>query len=268
MTAIVFTRSLRDQARALAGWGAGLVLLTLTYLAFYPTIHQSGIDLQKVFDSMPQSLRDAFLGSGADYNSPTGYLGTELFSFLLPVLLLAVTVSGASRAVAGEESGGTVDMLLATPLSRRRLVVEKALAATLPALPLGVAVWVVVTVLGPLFSLTVDLGDLAVAILAVALMAIGFGMLAVVISAATGSRGLGAGVAAAVAVALYVLNALAPSVTLLQTLDHVISPFHWSGGPGVLSAGVPWPGMVALILLPVVLLAFAIPLYEKRDLST
>jgi len=267
MQADVLRRTLADQWRALAAWTVGLVLLSLTYAAFYPVIRHSGINFQNLFNQLPAGFRDAFLGAGVSYATPVGYLGTELFAFLVPALLLAVGVTATSRALAGEESGGTIDLLLATPLPRGRLVVEKALAGVLPLFGLAAAVWLVIAVLGPAFGLTVDLGGLAVALLAVVLLATCFAMLALLVSSASGQRGLGAGIAAAAAVATYVLNALAPSVSSLQGVDAAASPFHWSGGPSVLADGVSWTGLGLLMAVPLVLLALTVGAYERRDLS-
>src|ERR1035437_7849872 len=145
MHADVFRRELADHWRALFAWSAGAVLLSAVYIFFYPSIHTSGAGIQQLLDSMPAALRNAFLGSGVSYLSPSGYLGTELFGFLVPVLLLVMGVLAGGRA-------------------------------------------------------------LAVALVAVALLAAGFGMLAFVVASATGSSGVGGGIAAALAVAMYVLN--------------------------------------------------------------
>lgn len=267
MQAVVLRRNVADQARSMAAWTAGLMLLALMYMALYPTIHSSGVNIQQLLEQMPKALRDAFLGAGVDYNTPTGYLGTELFALIVPIVLLVVAVVGGSRALAGEEGAGTIDLLLATPLARTRLVIEKSVASALPVIVMAAATWVLVAAIGPAFGLRVDLPTLAAALTAVALMALGFGQIAMLVAGASGRRGLGAGVAGALAVATYALNAVAPSVSALQGINNAISPFHWSGGPGVLANGVQWTGMVALLALVLAALVMTIVAYERRDLS-
>lgn len=267
MGAVVLRRNVADQGRSMAAWTAGLMLLALMYMALYPTIHASGVNIQQLLDQMPKALRDAFLGAGVDYNTPAGYLGTELFALVVPIVLLVVAIVGGSRALAGEESGGTIDLLLSTPLARERLVIEKAAATALPVLLMAGATWVLVAGLGPAFGLRVDLVTLAAALTAIALMALGFGQIAMLVAGATGHRGLGAGAAGALAVASYALNAVAPSVSALKGVDNAISPFHWTGGPGALANGVPWNGMVALLALAVAALVLTAVTYERRDLG-
>jgi ABC-2 type transport system permease protein len=268
MHADVLRRELADHLRPALAWCTGAFLLASMYIAFYPTIRSSGAGIQQLLDSMPKGFRDAFLGSGVDYLSPAGYLGTELFSILAPALALVMAILAGSRALAGEECDGTIDLLLSTPVRRPRLVVEKAAGALLPVLAMMAVIWAAVAGIGPSQGLTVNLGELAVALLAVALLASGFGMLAFAVASATGSPGLGGGVAAAAAVATYVLNVLGSLVAVLGAFANAVSPFHWVGGAGVLANGVSLPGMLLLAACPAVLLGVSIVAYEGRDLTS
>jgi ABC-type transport system involved in multi-copper enzyme maturation permease subunit len=243
------------------------VVLALVYILFYSSIRRGGASIQQLLESLPKPLRRAFLGSGVDYLSPAGYLGAEIFSFLAPVLLVVMGILAGSRSLASEEHNGTIDLLLSTPLRRSQLTLAKALGALLPLFLVSAGIWMAVAVVGPSEGLTVDLGALAVALAAIALMAAGFGMIGLLVASATGSAGLGGGVAAAVAVTLYVLNVVGGAVRPLTGFADAVSPFHWVGGAGVLVHGVPWSGMVPLIMCPIVILVVSILVYERRDLT-
>ena len=54
-------------------------------------------------------------GGDLDYVSGAGYLGSELFAFMVPLLLLIAAIGAGARAIAGEEERGTLDLLLANP---------------------------------------------------------------------------------------------------------------------------------------------------------
>jgi ABC-2 type transport system permease protein len=263
----VFRRELADHRRSLIGCTAGAVLLGAMYIFFYPTIRSSGAGVEQLLDAMPKGFRDAFIGAGVDYLSPAGYLGTELFSIIVPALLLVMGVLAGGRALAGEEQNGTIDLLLCTPIRRSRLALEKAGGALLPLFVVGAAVWVMIAVVGPSQGLSVSLGRLAVAMLAVALLGAGFGMLAFLVASATGSAGVGGGIAAALAVAMYALNIIGSLVPGLTGFANAVSPFHWDGGSGALANGVPWAGLLLLIVCPIVLLGLSILAYERRDLT-
>jgi ABC-2 type transport system permease protein len=263
----VLQRELADHWRALLAWSVGAALLSAVYIFFYPAIRVGGAGIQKLLDSMPAAFRNAFLGSGGNYLSPSGYLGTELFSLLAPVLLLVMGILAGGRALAAEESNGTIDLLLSTPIRRRTLAVEKAVGGLLPLFVVTAAIWLVVAAIGPSQGITVGLGGLAVALVAVALLAAGFGMVAFLVASATGSSSLGGGLAAALAVALYVLNVVGSLVPALTAFSNAVSPFHWAGGAGVLTNGVAWSGLLLLVACPIVLLGLSILLYERRDLT-
>ena len=72
---------------------------------------------------------------------------------MVPLLLLVAAIGAGARATAGEEERGTLDLLLANPLSRRRLIAEKVAAlaceiSVLGARCLGGALLVGVKIVG------------------------------------------------------------------------------------------------------------------------
>ena len=97
-------------------------------VSVYPTVHANPA-LNRLVQQYPDALK-AFIGFGGevDYLSPAGYLGSELFSFMVPLLLLVAAIGAGARAIAGEEEAGTLELLLSCPVSRRRVVLEKLAA--------------------------------------------------------------------------------------------------------------------------------------------
>jgi ABC-2 type transport system permease protein len=263
----VVRREMADHRRSSIACAVGAVLLVMLYIFFFPTIKTSGASVQQLLNSMPKGLRATFMGQGVNYLSPPGYLGTEFFSALLPVLLMVMGILAGGRALAGEEQNGTIDLVLSTPIPRRRLAAEKAVGALLPLFLVVAALWVVIMVIGPTQQVKVSAGALAVALVAVALLGSTFGMLAFLVASATGSAALGGGVAAAVAVVMYALNLFGALVTGVTGFANAVSPFHWDGGAGVLVNGVPGFGILLLVVCPIVLLGLSLVAYDRRDLT-
>jgi ABC-2 type transport system permease protein len=115
--------------------------------------------------------------------------------------------------------------------------------------------------------MTVPLGDLFVAHALQALLAIAFGMIALAIGAATGTRALAIGVTSALAVLTYLLWALAPSVDALEPVLP-LSPFRWFADPQPVSNGTELVNVVVLVAIPVVAYAIAQVAFRRRDLAT
>jgi ABC-type transport system involved in multi-copper enzyme maturation permease subunit len=61
--------------------------------------------------------------------------------FLAPLLFLIFAIGQGSGAIAGEEERGTLDLLLANPRSRVRIVLEKFGALALMTLGLAAMMW-------------------------------------------------------------------------------------------------------------------------------
>ena len=136
-----FLKSLRDQARGLIVWVVGIAFYVALLMSVYPSVRDSAGQLQGYVDNLPAAFRTAFLGSGGDFFSPEGFINTELFSWLGPIAFIAFAVGAANRALAGEEEDGTLSLLLAYPLSRRSLVLQKFAAMVVAIAALGLAFW-------------------------------------------------------------------------------------------------------------------------------
>jgi ABC-2 type transport system permease protein len=159
----VLLKTLRDARRALAWWSLGLIALAAMMLAVYPTVRDNP-DLNRLVQDYPEALK-AFIafGGNVEYATGAGYLGSELFSFMIPLLLLVAAVGAGARAIAGEEEGGTLDLLLANPLSRRRLVMEKLAALVAEIALLGSLLWLSLLAGGALVGIGVSAAHLAAA---------------------------------------------------------------------------------------------------------
>jgi ABC-2 type transport system permease protein len=74
-------------------------------------------------------------------NSPTGYLQGTLFALLGPLLAVMMAVAAGARAIAGDEEAGTLELLLAHPVSRTRLLLERFGALAAAVILLRLVVW-------------------------------------------------------------------------------------------------------------------------------
>ena len=115
----VFLKTLRDLRRGFVWWSVGLVGMSAMMVSVYPTVRGNAA-LNKLVQDYPAALKGFFgFGGELDYTSAAGYLGMELFSLMVPLLLLIAAIAAGSGAVAGEEDRGTLDLLLSLPVSRR-----------------------------------------------------------------------------------------------------------------------------------------------------
>ena len=260
-------KTLREQRRALMWWAIGLFAAGATYAPFYPSIKENAETLEQYMESMPEFLRQAFMGASGDFTSPAGYLNTELFNFFAPILLLLYAIGAGARAIAGEEERQTLDVLLATPTTRRRVVLDKFGAMLAGTALLCLVLWVSVPLTGPPFELTPSLWDLAAACVMSFLLAIVFGSIALAVGCATGRRGLAIGVTAGFAAAAYLVDLLTPAIESIEWLQY-LSPFHYYLDPEPMMRGLGLFGSAVLAGISVVALAYALVAFERRDLAS
>jgi ABC-2 type transport system permease protein len=257
-----FLKSLRDQRRSLLGWSIGVVALVLLMSAIWPTFRDMA-DLQQFLANYPKQFGklfniDAML-------SGSGYLNAELFSIMLPVLFVIFGIARGARMIAGEEEAGTLETVLVTPVSPIRLLLQQAaaLATTLGAV--GVVLFLAIVMSSGMFDLGVPVSQAAAAALAMALLGLEHGYLALAIGAIAGRRSLAIAVATVVAVLGYVLYVVGQLVERFGDWQPV-SPFHQAIHAGPIGGGLPlsfvWMALAALVFV-----AAATPVFNRRDIS-
>ncbi len=105
----LFRKALGDLRGQILGWGIGIGLMLMLTVLLYPSIGSAYAD---VIDELPEGFL-SFLG-GATFDTLEGYLSIEFFSYA-PLVLGIFAVMAGSASLVGEESQGTLDLLLAQP---------------------------------------------------------------------------------------------------------------------------------------------------------
>jgi ABC-2 type transport system permease protein len=263
----VTLKSLHDIRRSFVWWSVGLIGFVALIVSVYPTIRENP-SLNQLAEDYPEALQ-AFIAFGGvvDYSSAAGYLGIELFSIMVPLLLLVAAIGTGAGTIAAEEERGTLELLLANPISRTKVVLEKTLALVLEVTALGLVLWVALWVGAQAADMDISAGHLAAATLSAVLLALAYGAIAVLLGAATGKRALAIGVTAAAAVAAYLVNGLAPLVDALE-VPQKLSPFYHYAAGDPLRHGISVGHLAVLFAIAVVATALAPVLFGRRDLAT
>ena len=224
----------------------------------YNAIGEAVISLGEGF---PEAMLALF--GGGDLSTPEGYYQLESFGLMAPVAVMVVTITIGARALAGEEENRTMSLLLANPIPRSRVVVEKTLTMVLYALAVGFATFAGVTVGSWIGGLGMDVGNIAATSVLAVLIGLVFGALAMLLSAATGVVRFAIFVPVGAALIFHVMNAIGE---LNDAAWADWSPFHYYLGSDPLTNGMPWGHGALLAALVVLLLALAVPAFQRRDL--
>ena len=262
----VFAKTLRDLRRGFLWWSVGLVGMSALMVSVYPTV-RGNPELNKLVANYPEALKGFFgFGGELDYTSAAGYLGMELFSFMVPLLLLIAAVAAGSGAIAGEEDRGTLELLMSLPVSRPRVALEKFFALAVESVALGFVVWLSLWVGARAVGMHIAAAKLAAATASAVALAVAYGAIALLVGCVTGRRGLAIGLTAAAAVAAYLVNSLAPLVSSLESVQK-LSPFYHYAVDNPLRTGLAPAHVLILVAIAAVAAAAAALAVRRRDLA-
>ena len=251
---------LRQQRRSLLLWSMALAAVAALYVGIYPSI--GGADLTAVIESMPEELVTAL---GYDQiGTPGGYISSTVYGLLGPILLLVFAIGAGARLIAGQEEDGTLELELTAPVSRMRLYAERLLALWTDVGVLVAVVTATTLVLVLALDLDVSVSNVLAGSAGLLLLVLGFGTLALAVGAATGRRVVALGVAAALAVVAFMLDAIGP--TLDAGWMTAVSPFFWYLGGSPLQEGFDVAGLVQLAVVPAAAALGGLLGFRRRDL--
>jgi ABC-2 type transport system permease protein len=205
------------------------------------------------------------LFGGGDPSTAEGFYQLETFGMMAPALVLSPAIAIGAGALAGEESRRTMGLLLANPIARSRIIVEKTLTMVLLAVAVGVVTFAGVWAGSLIGGLGMDVGNIAAACVLQVLVGLVFGALALALSAATGRKKVAIFGAVGAGVALHLLNSFGD---LSETMADwaMLSPFRYYLGSDPLMTGMHWGDAAILGAISVVLIAASFWLFQRRDL--
>jgi ABC-2 type transport system permease protein len=263
----VFGAAVWSRRRSLAWWVGGSFVYLLFLGSAFPTLQSNAADFEKMLDNYPEALRAMFnIVEGVSLSSGPGFLHMELYSLVLPLLLIIFAVGFGARAVAGEEEDGTLDLILAGPISRLRLLTHQFAAMTVLTFLIGLVNFLTILLAGAAFGMGLSPAKLAAATFGVVLIALVFGSLALAVGAISGKRGVAVAVASAAALAAYLIFSLADLVTWLGTLQKA-SPWYYYAASTPLLKGIEWAHAGVLAAIAVALPVAGGVVLDRRDLA-
>lgn len=261
MNGLVLARkAFRDSRVTAIGGGILSFALALMYVLLFPSIQESFEEMD-----LPEYM-ESFAGAAGSYSTPAGYMATEYFT-AVPITLIIFAIVAGTAATAGEESAGTLEMLLAQPIRRRRVIAEKALGIA-AAVSVALLAGLPGVLLGKLF-VDFDLSPtrtLAAMIATLPLLFV-FGALAMLFGAALPTRAMAVAVTTAGAVIAYVVFTIGFMVDELSQVRK-LTPFYWSDASKALIGDFEaWRSLV-LLAVSVALVAAAMWAFERRDIAS
>lgn len=237
--------------------------MTSIQLTVYPTIAQSGAAAKQFIDSYPDAFKEMFRMT--DYTSGSGFLATELYSLMLPLVIIGLGVTWGAGATAEEEERGTADILFTLPVSRNQIIIGKIIAALVAMTILGSITLINIEIGKGLADLTVSSVNTLYATISCVLLGFFFAGISLILGSVSGKKGIALGGSTGLAIVAFLFFSLAP---LVDTFDYLtpINPFQWAIGENQLAEGLDAIGMIKLGIASVALYCGALFFLNRRDI--
>ncbi|MGE0600717.1 MAG: ABC transporter permease subunit [Dehalococcoidia bacterium] len=264
----VFRRFVIDRWRADAWWALGIVAMALVNMAFYPGI-KGDAELDKTVADLPPALKAMFgIESGISIGSAAGYIQAQVFSSLMPILLLVLAIGLGSGAVGGSEEDGSLEFLLSQPVSRRSLLVGRAFGVMAVLALHTVIVTVSMFAICPMFGALegVDRVGLAAECVGCGALAMLHAGIAFTAGAWLGRRTPAIAISSAVAAGGYMALGLFSAINA-PTAVRYLTPWYWFLKQNLMVTGANAVVFLPALLLALVATALAIPVFLRRDIQ-
>lgn len=267
MITSVFRATLWERRRSIVWWVIGMVSLAGLTVAFYPSIRSDTASFEALIDSIPEGLMSVFgMDDASALTTATGLVNSRLYSGIGPVILAVLGIGMGTAAIAGEEERGTLNLLMAQPVGRSRVIIDKTAAAVVLITAVVAAMFLTLLILNPIVELEFSIVNMLAANVSLGALTLVFFGLALAIGAITGNRSLTVGIASGMTAAAFFINGLAPLVDELAWMQR-LTPFYWLQEPNPLANGFHVGWLALMIVVSAVLVVIAIWGFERRDID-
>ncbi|MBP7807491.1 ABC transporter permease subunit [Candidatus Saccharibacteria bacterium] len=188
----ILSKTLYEKRWMMVAWSLGMIITAAITMALYPSFSQLGAD--EFVNSVPDSLK-SLIGSVESFKSIPGYVAQQIYGPQIPIMTIVLAIVLYVGIGVGEEDRGVLQTLMAQPITRTQLYLQKLYAGGIILTAVSVAV--AVGVLGGVVALGEDISlvRLFQATLMLSLLNIAYGVVAYAIGLGTGKKALAIGIA-------------------------------------------------------------------------
>jgi len=243
------------------GWGLGLGLFGIMYVAIYPQFE----DKMAVLSEIP-----FYKAIGIDLGSFEGFIASSLV-LNVPVILAIYVIVSSTDTLSGEEDKGTLELIVTMPLKRWQIVTTKAIALT-------VVTFVVLMITGVTSAVTliwvkqsvdvnVSTSELFVAVMSCMPITLVFLMIGLFFSAWLPNRKTAATAATTVFLVSYFAEILAGIVPALDVIRPFLLFHYFDSGATVFFIGVQARDVWTLLVIAAIFFVLALVSFQHRDIT-
>lgn len=258
----VLRKTLYEKRWTVILWSIGVIAMAMLMMSFYHSFSQGGFD--EVLKNVPKSFQ-GLIGDIASLKTVPGYVSQEVFALRIPLLTLIMGIILFSGLLAGDEADGTLQTLLAQPVSRLKLFIQKYLAGLV--ISFIICAMSIIGVVVGLFLIHehMSIVRLFQSAVGVWLLTVLFGTVGFALGAITGKKGMAGSFAGLFTFGTYLITSFVNNVAWLKTIEK-ISPFHYYNSPAIAQYGLRASNVLIMAGSTLILLLISLVVFLKRDI--
>jgi len=268
MSALI-TKTLKSNRIGLAIYIAICTGFVWMYAAFYPSILTESEKLKEAFTAYPQDLMKAFgIEIESFISSFEGFMAGEYFSMLWPIILIVLIIAYGASAIAGEIEQGTIELLLAQPISRLRIFFSKYLSG-LFIITIFIAISISTVILFA-YVYNIDFqwqNFLTVSVLGFLFAFAIFGI-CFMLSAISSSKGKPAAFTGGLLIIMYALNIFSAFQESLENLKYVSFFHYYDQNAALLNNHIDSLNIAVFLTVGIICTVVGTVVFVKRDIAT
>lgn len=267
MTGTIFRDTLRANWKQVLYWGIGMGVLGIYVVA----IASSSEILEgygEIMESLPPALLGIFGISDARlFTSVEGFVTGAYVTYAMLILSVFAVMAGLN-ITANEEDSGVMDVVLALPVSRMAIIIEKFIAYAVLSLGI-IAFCIVIPLLGIIiFNVEADVGKIVLSTLNIYPGILLIISVTCLIGTIVRRRMTAMGLSAGFVIVSYFVNFLGESAseTFAATLQQLSLFNHTNSESIILDAFSP-VGSIVLLIVTVICVGCAVMMFDRRDVG-
>lgn len=246
-------------------WCIGIAAFIFINLIFYPSFKDQAAELEKSFSSIPDSAMALFSDTG-DFFSPEGYLSSQIFYLMMPLLLGIMSITLGSSLIAREEKEGTIELLLSRPVSRTKLLIGKVISGLIIIGVVSSVGLAIVLIMSKAVEIPVATINIGLTMFASIMVALSFGAIAFAITMFGKARVASVGLSTLIALGGYIIVSLAGGATWLKWPSKVF-PFYYYHPAEILKDTYNWQNMLYVIGVIAACVLVSWFAFRRRDIG-
>ena len=261
----ILLKTIIERRWFMLGWSIGFIAFAALMVTFYPAMHMDGA-IDALLANMPKAF-EGLIGDLADLQSFPTYLASQLFDIRLPLIAgIMAIILGQSLSTA-EEERGELRTLLALPVSRVKVLLQKWLALVIITGVTVAALYAGIAVTAPFVDgATIDTVDLLQLLAMTWLLMITYGTIAFGVGSMTGNKGAATTISIFVIIGSFILSTFGQAVDWLADYEW-LSLIHYFPAVDVAKNGIEIINVAVLGGLTAVVLTVALVIFRSRDVN-